>query len=66
LAIYTQNVGWIGDLTNLKPGEGYMMKTARRFYYPNLSYTASGNKFVTNKSTVQSSIIAASSKYQTQ
>jgi hypothetical protein len=28
LAIYTQNVGWVGDLTSLKPG-GYMMKTAQ-------------------------------------
>jgi hypothetical protein len=41
-----------------------MIKTVKKkFYYPNLSYTASGNKFETNKSTVQSSIIAASSKY---
>jgi hypothetical protein len=65
LAIYSQNVGWIGDLTNLKPGEGYMMKTAQEgsFHYPNLSYTASGNKFAPNKSTVQSSILEASSKY---
>jgi hypothetical protein len=65
LAIYTQNVGWIGDLTNLKPGEGYMIKTVQEgsFYYPNLSYTATGNKFATNKSTVQSSILSASSKY---
>jgi hypothetical protein len=65
LAIYTQNVGWVGDLTNLKPGEGYMMKTGLvgSFYYPNLSYTASGNKFATGKSTVQSSILDASNKY---
>ncbi|WP_300977773.1 LamG-like jellyroll fold domain-containing protein [Flavobacterium sp.] len=46
LAIYAQNIGWIGDLTHLRPGEGYMLKTAQAgsFYYPNLSYTASGNK----------------------
>ena len=64
LAIYNQNVGWIGDLTSLKPGEGYMMKTAKagNFHYPNLSYTASGSKMRTG-SQAKSVIIAASSKY---
>jgi hypothetical protein len=64
LAIYNQNVGWIGDLTSLKPGEGYMMKTAQAgsFHYPNLSYTASGSK-MNSSSQAKSAIIAASSKY---
>jgi hypothetical protein len=64
LAIYNQNVGWLGDLTSLKPGEGYMMKTAQAgsFHYPNLSYTASGSK-INSGSKAKSVIIAASSKY---
>ena len=65
LAIYTQNVGWVGDLTSLKPGEGYMMKTAQAgsFFYPNLSYSASTSKSSTSKENIQSSILPVSSKY---
>jgi hypothetical protein len=29
LAIYTQNVGWVGDLTSLKPKRVQEMKTAQ-------------------------------------
>ncbi|OAZ05366.1 LamG-like jellyroll fold domain-containing protein [Flavobacterium succinicans] len=61
LAVYAQNIGWIGDLTHLRPGEGYMLKTAQagNFYYPNLSYTASGNKIKEEMVTK----IPASTKY---
>lgn len=61
LAIYAQNIGWIGDLTHMRPGEGYMLKTSQagNFYYPNLSYTASSSKI----REVLVPKIAASSKY---
>lgn len=47
MAQYSPTVGWIGDLTYLEPGVGYMMRTAKagNFYYPNLNYSSSTSKF---------------------
>lgn len=41
-AYYVNNVGWVGDLTHLRPGEGYMMRMAQadRLTFPNLSFAA--------------------------
>ena len=46
MAQYSSSIGWIGDLTVLEPGVGYMMRTAKAggFYYPNLNYSASTSK----------------------
>ena len=64
LAIYNKNIGWVGDLTALKPGEGYMMKTASDgyFYYPNLSYSAS-SKLSNNGNKYENQTIEAATKY---
>ncbi len=39
LAVYDKNFGWIGNLSSLIPGEGYMLfaQNARTFAYPNIS-----------------------------
>ena len=44
-AIYDNNVGWIGSLSTLKPGEGYLYKSgaANSFYYPIAGYFKSGD-----------------------
>jgi hypothetical protein len=43
-AIYDNNVGWIGSLSNLKPGEGYLYKSGgtNSFSYPIAGYYKSG------------------------
>ena len=43
-AIYDNNIGWIGSLTTLKPGEGYLYKSGatNSFYYPLAGYYKSG------------------------
>lgn len=64
LAIYSVNTGWIGDLTYLSPGEGYMIKVGQDggFNYPNLSYANSG-KNLENNSDSKETRIDASYKY---
>lgn len=43
-AVYDQRIGWIGNLSAMKPGEGYMYKSAtpNSFYYPIAGYYKSG------------------------
>jgi hypothetical protein len=73
MAQYSPNIGWIGDLTYLEPGVGYMMRTAKagNFYYPNLNYSASSSKFSTastklsNEQLIKTSILESSFKYST-
>ncbi|GIQ61045.1 hypothetical protein Flavo103_41810 [Flavobacterium collinsii] len=64
LAIYNKNIGWVGDLTALKPGEGYMIKSASdgHFYYPNLSYSAT-SKMSNNDNLYANQTIEAVTKY---
>jgi hypothetical protein len=43
VAVYIdENIGWIGNLTHLHPGEGYMLKAAKAgaYTYPNVSIAA--------------------------
>lgn len=73
MAQYSPSVGWIGDLTYLEPGVGYMMRTAKtgNFYYPNLNYSASTSKFTSAatyasiNSTTKTSKIESSYQYAT-
>lgn len=39
-AVYDQSIGWIGSLSAMKPGEGYLYKSAgtNSFYYPIAGY----------------------------
>ena len=73
MAQYSPTIGWIGDLTYLEPGVGYMMRTAKagNFYYPNLNYSASTSKFTSAataapiNSTSRTSKIESSYQYAT-
>ena len=43
VAVYVdENIGWIGNLTHLHPGEGYMLKATKAgtYTYPNISLAA--------------------------
>ncbi|UZR97237.1 LamG-like jellyroll fold domain-containing protein [Chondrinema litorale] len=42
VAIYVESIGWVGNLTYLHPGEGYMMKAAKSgsITFPNQSFSA--------------------------
>lgn len=43
-AIYDNNVGWIGSMASLKPGEGYLYRSGANnsFYYPIAGYYKAG------------------------
>jgi hypothetical protein len=43
-AVYDQQIGWIGSLAALKPGEGYLYKSSgfNSFYYPIAGYYKGG------------------------
>lgn len=61
ISIYNDQFGWVGNLTHLVPGEGYMFKTesAGSFNFPN-----SSNSITSKKSSEKNSInIAAVNKY---
>lgn len=66
MAQYSPTVGWIGDLTYLEPGVGYMMRTAKagNFYYPNLNYSASTSKFTSAATTSPINSISKTSKIE--
>jgi hypothetical protein len=66
MAQYSPTVGWIGDLTYLEPGVGYMMRTAKagNFYYPNLNYSASTSKFTTASTSAPINLTTKTSKIE--